>query len=144
MQSNDSSHSKRLVLVELNEVNFEVAQDYVDVLKLKHFKALLSGPRVRTSSETVYEKLEPWIQWVSAHSGKTAAEHGVFRLGDIVGTGVPQMFEQLEAKGVSVGCISAMNAENRLKSPAYFVPDPWTATPTDGSFWSRELGAAVA
>ena len=144
MQLNDSSHSKRLVLVELNEVNFEVAQGYVDALELKHFKALLAGPRVRTSSETVYEKLEPWIQWVSAHSGKTAAEHGVFRLGDIVGTGVPQMFEQLEAKGVSVGCISAMNAENRLKSPAYFVPDPWTATPTDGSFWSRELGAAVA
>lgn len=143
MQSNDSSHSKRLLLVELNEVNFEIAQDYVDTLGLKHVKALLSGPRVRTSSETVYEKLEPWIQWVSAHSGKTAEEHGVFRLGDIVGTSVPQMFEQLEAKGVSVGCISAMNAENRLKRPAYFVPDPWTATPTDGSFWSRELGAAV-
>lgn len=144
MQPIDPSRAKKLVLVELNEVNFEVARLYVDALGLKNFKALLAGPQTRTSSELVYEQLEPWIQWVSAHSGQTAAEHGVFRLGDIVGTVVPQMFEQLEEKGISVGCVSAMNAENRLKNPAYFVPDPWTSTPTDGSFWSRALGAAVS
>lgn len=135
---------KRLVLIELNEVNFEVARDYVEALGLRNFGALLAGSQTRTSSEAAYEQLEPWIQWVSAHSGQTAAEHGVFRLGDIVGTRVPQMFEQLEQQGVSVGCISAMNAENRLKQPAYFVPDPWTATPTDGSFWSEALGGAIS
>lgn len=144
MQPIDSPPVRKLVLVELNEVNFEVAQLYVEQLGLKNFRALLAGPQVRTSSELVYEQLEPWIQWVSAHSGKTAAEHGVFRLGDIVGTGVPQMFEQLEERGISVGCVSAMNAENRLKTPAYFVPDPWTSTPTDGSFWSEALSAAVS
>jgi hypothetical protein len=144
VQSIDPSPTKKLVLIELNEVNCELAQFYVDQLGLKSFKALLAGPGVRTSSEPVYEQLEPWIQWVSAHSGKTASEHGVFRLGDIVGTGVPQMFEQLEEKGISVGCISAMNAENRLRKPAYFVPDPWTSTPTDGSFWSKAIGAAVS
>jgi hypothetical protein len=144
VQPIDPSRSRKLVLIELNEVNFEVAQVYVDQLGLRNFKALLAGPQVRTSSESVYEQLEPWIQWVSAHSGKTAAEHGVFRLGDIVGTSVPQMFEQLEEQGVSVGCVSAMNTENRLKKAAYFVPDPWTSTPTDGSFWSKALSAAVS
>jgi len=144
VQPIDRARARKLVLIELNEVNFEVAALYVDSLGLKNFKALLNGPKTRTSSESAYEQLEPWIQWVSAHSGQTAAEHGVFRLGDIVGTRVPQMFEQLEEKGVSVGCVSAMNAENRLKNPAYFVPDPWTSTPTDGSFWSRALSAAVS
>jgi len=139
-----SEQNRKLVLIELNEVNFDVAKAYVDSLGLRNFRALLEGPRVRTSSEAAYEQLEPWIQWVSAHSGQTAAEHGVFRLGDIVGSRVPQMFEQLESQGVSVGCVSAMNAENRLKHPAYFVPDPWTATPTDGSFWSEALGAAIS
>ena len=138
------ANDRRLLLIELNEVNFELAQAYVDRLNLRHFRALLDGPRTRTSSETDYEQLEPWIQWVSAHSGQTAAEHAVFRLGDIVGTKVPQMFEQIEARGLSVGCVSPMNTENRLQHPAYFVPDPWTDTPTDGSFWSNALGAALA
>lgn len=140
----DRARIRKLVLVELNELNFDVARLYIDLLGLKNFEAVVKGPQVRTSSETAYEQLEPWIQWVSAHTGKTAREHGVFRLGDIVGSDVPQMFEQLEAKGVSVGCVSAMNAENRLRKPAYFIPDPWTSTPTDGSFWSRALSSAIA
>lgn len=144
VHTTDRAGRKPLVLIELNEVNFDVARGYVERLGLKNFKSLLDGPRVRTSSEAEYAQWEPWIQWVSAHSGLTATEHGVFRLGDIVGTGVPQFFEQVEALGYSVGCVSPMNAENRLKRPAYFVPDPWTATPTDGSFWSRALGQAIA
>jgi hypothetical protein len=37
-----------------------------------------------------------------------------------------------------------MNAENRLTKPAYFIPDPWTKTTTDDSWWSKRLGSAVA
>jgi len=136
--------TKRLVLIELNEINFELASRYFATHRLRNFQALMAGPKVRTSSEASYEMLEPWIQWVSVHSGQTAAEHGVFRLGDIVGTRIPQIFEKVESEGYSVGCISPMNAENRLRSPAYFIPDPWTATSTDGSPWSRRIGAAIS
>src|SRR5688572_25599283 len=95
---------KQLLLIELNEVNFDVAQRYVGPLRLRHIDRLLRGHAIRTRSEASYEQLEPWIQWVSAHSGLTAEQHGVFRLGDIVGSNVPQVFEQLEAAGLSVGC----------------------------------------
>jgi hypothetical protein len=135
---------RRLILVELNEINFDVASAYVESLGLRHFERLLQGCCRRTSSEARYEQLEPWIQWVSAHSGLTADEHGVFRLGDIVGSKVPQMFEQIEGMGFRVGCVSAMNAENRLRCPAYFIPDPWTRTPADSSSWSQALAAAVS
>jgi hypothetical protein len=138
------SAGRRLVLVELNEINFDVARDYVERLDLRSFRRLLQGCARRTYAESRYEQLEPWIQWVSAHTGMDAGQHGVFRLGDIVGSGVPQIFEQLEAQGLRVGCVSAMNAENRLRRPAYFIPDPWTPTPSDGSFWSRSLAAAVS
>lgn len=137
----DQSH---LVLLELNEINFDVAARYVERLNLKNLKRLLDGRRIRTCAEDDYNLLEPWIQWVSVHSGLTAHDHRVQRLGDIVGSGVPQLFEQLETEGLTVGCISAMNAENRLRSPAYFVPDPWTRTPSDGSFFSRALTEAVS
>lgn len=134
---------RQLVLLELNEINFEVAQRYVARFSLRNLGRLLEGRWIRTSSEASYELLEPWIQWVSAHSGLTAQQHGILRLGDIVGSNVPQLFEQLESLGLRVGCVSPMNAENRLRSPAYFVPDPWTRTPSDGSFFSRMLTDAV-
>ena len=137
---------KRLILLELNEINFDVVEKYLaeDSARFPALKILLTCARIRTSCEKKYEELEPWIQWVSVHSNKTFAEHGVFRLGDIVGSGVPQIFEQLEQAGYKVGAISAMNAENRLKNPAYFIPDPWTQTPSDLTWWSRSLGQAVS
>ncbi len=141
-----SEVEKRLILLELNEINFDVVEKYItaDATKFPALKALLAGVRIRTSCEKRYEELEPWIQWVSVHTGKPYAQHGVFRLGDIVGSDVPQIFEELEKAGHSVGAISAMNAENRLERPAYFIPDPWTRTPADSSWWSRSLGQAVA
>ncbi len=81
-----------------------------------------------TTSESRYEELEPWIQWVTAHTGMTLAEHGVFRLGDITRHELPQIWERLEAKGLHVGAVSPMNASCRMVSPAFFVPDPWTTT----------------
>ena len=36
-----------------------------------------------------------------------------------------------------------MNAINALTSPAYFIPDPWTDTPSDKSFFSRAITRAL-
>ena len=146
MPNSITPKSKRLILVELNEVNFDVAESYIQrhPHRFPALKKLIAGTRIRSTSEQRYEELEPWIQWASAHSGLTYAEHKIFRLGDIVGSKVPQVFEQLEEKGLRIGCISAMNAENRLHAPAYFIPDPWTKTPSDASWWSRVLTSAIS
>src|SRR4051812_44046905 len=120
---NNTVPSKRLVLLELNEVNFDVALQYVEPLNLRGFRTMFDGGVRKTTSEAHYEQLEPWIQWVSAHSGLRAEDHGIFRLGDIVATNVPQLFERIEAEGYSVGAVSPMNTENRLSQPAYFLPD---------------------
>jgi hypothetical protein len=141
-----SSRSRKLLLIELNEVNFDVVSSYVasERSRFPAFDRLLSGRWVRTTAEKRYEELEPWIQWPSVHNGLSYQDHDIFRLGDVVGTKVPQMFEQLEQRGLSVGCISAMNAENRLRAPAYFIPDPWTRTPPDRTWWSSALTDAIS
>lgn len=119
----------QLLLLELNEVNFEYIERYAAAGKLPHFARLIRKHGLhRTTSEDRYERLEPWIQWVTAHTGKTFEEHGVFRLGDIIRTDIPQIWEMLEGRGLRVGAISPMNAKYRLKDPAFFVPDPWTRT----------------
>lgn len=139
-------NANRLLLLELNEVNFDIAQGYVDSNpgRYQAIEKLLQGAKIKTLAENTYEELEPWIQWVSVHTGLSYAEHQVYRLGDIKQCNKKQIFEQLEEAGYRIGSISAMNAENRLRAPAYFIPDPWTNTTSDTSWWSRQLHAAIA
>lgn len=137
---------KNLILIELNEVNFDIVKKYIKVnpRKFNSLGKLFMAAHVRTTSENRYDELEPWIQWVSVHTIKKYSDHGIYRLGDIVGSKVIQIFEFLENSGLKVGVVSAMNAENRLKSPCYFIPDPWTKSSTDGSWWSRSLHQAIS
>lgn len=139
------SITKQLLFLELNEINIEAVERYCALGRLPNFRELLSTHGwARTSSEQRYEELEPWIQWVTAHTGLSLAQHGVFRLGDIVKTDHLQIWEYLESQGLRVGAISPMNAKNRLRGAAFFVPDPWTGTPVTARGNLRSLYRAIA
>jgi hypothetical protein len=135
----------RLILLELNEINFDAVNHYIDLYpgtfagfeKLKAFQSII------TKAESKYEELEPWIQFPSLHTGRTYHEHKIFRLGDFVNSADVQFFEAIESSGFKVGAISPMNASNKLENPAYFIPDPWTKTPSDGSFLSQAITSAI-
>ena len=132
----------QLVLIELNEINFEYAKKYFDVLKIDTIKKI-SKELINTESENSDELLEPWIQWHSIHTGCSAKDHGVFRLGDTINSKKTQLFEELEADNLKVGSISAMNSINNLKDPSYFIPDPWTKTKSDDSFFSKIITSVL-
>ena len=118
-----------LLFICLNEVNFEYLENYVARGELPAFRRLFQeNGYCLTTSEQDYEELEPWIQWVTAQTGLTLKEHGVRRLGDIVKTDIPQVWEMVEVMGYRVGAVSPMNAKMRMKDPAFFIPDPWTQT----------------
>lgn len=135
----------QLLFLELNEVNFDYILRYASRGMLPTFSKLLdSQGYARTESECEYDKLEPWIQWVTAHTGKTFAEHGIFRLGDIVERDIPQIWEQLEQLGLRVGAVSPMNAKNRLRNAAFFVPDPWTRTKVNAGATLTNMYEAIA
>ena len=131
-----------LIFIQMNELNFDIANKYRASGILPNFDKLLSNfASVETFSENEYKNLEPWIQWVSFNTGFSFAEHGVHKLGDIVNCpeSLVQIFEKLETIGYKIGAISPMNTRNRLVSPSYFIPDPWTDTKTDGSRFSIRL-----
>ena len=135
---------KKIIFLELNEINFDVVTFYIKRgERLLGFNTLIEQGIVTTKSESEYRNLEPWIQWPSVHTGKTYDEHEVFRLGDFVNSTDEQFFERVEKAGFSVGAISPMNASNKLKNPAYFIPDPWTKTPCDNSFFSKSITDAI-
>jgi hypothetical protein len=125
---------RKLVILELNEVNFEFVEKYVAAGKLPNFRRLFDRyGYAETKSESKYEELEPWIQWVTAHSGLPFAEHKLFRLGDVKDSEITQIWEYLESEfGATVAAVSPMNAVNRTRNSPFFVPDPWTGGKVSG------------
>jgi len=135
----------RLILIELNEINFDAVRCYIDRGEsLPGLEEIINQGLITTQSEVEYENLEPWIQWPSVHMGMTYEQHNIFRLGDVVHSKQQQFFEKVEAAGFKVGAISPMNASNKLATPAYFIPDPWTQTKSDDSFVSRSIASAIS
>ena len=136
--------NEQILFLELNEVNFEYLTGYAQRGLLPNFAAFLDRHGyAETTSETDYDHLEPWIQWVTAHTGLTYAEHGVFRLGDIVEHDFEQIWERLAAKGLRVGAISPMNANCPSNDIAFFLPDPWTPTGLVADLMTRRMFGAV-
>jgi hypothetical protein len=72
------------------------------------------------------------------------SEHRVFRLGDIVNSDLGQIWEYLEQRGLRVGAISPMNAKNRTRKAAFFVPDPWTPTTVSAGALLKAIYRAVS
>src|SRR5205807_6299143 len=101
---------QQLLFLEFNEINFESVAYYADRGFLPNLQRLIEeNGWATTTSEQTYDDIEPWIQWVTAHTGKSLAEHRVFRLGDIVKCESPQIWECLEAHGLRVGAVGPMN-----------------------------------
>ncbi len=134
---------KKLILIQLNEINFDYFKDYIFDNNYKNLKQLYKLKYYETYAEKEYKNLEPWIQWFSAVSGLEAGEHKLFRLGDVSEKEIDQIYEVLERKGYKVGAISPMNVRNKLKDPAFFIPDPWTKTNPDNNFWNKKLFGAI-
>ncbi|WP_343304449.1 hypothetical protein AAHN97_22960 [Chitinophaga niabensis] len=136
----------KIILLGLNELNFDFIQTYISKGELRNFKTLFTKyGYTSTLSENTYELLEPWIQWVTVHTGKTYDEHKVFRLGDIVDRkDLTQIWEIIEKKGAKVAAVSPFNADNRLQNAVFFVPDPWTKTKAEGPSLLKKLSLAVS
>ena len=136
-----NKNKKKLILIQLNELNFELVNKYCSKYNLKYLKKIIKHkkPNYITNSENIYDLLEPWIQWFSVYTGKTALQHGVYRLGDGKNYKGELLFNKIENLNFKVGAISPMNLVNNLKNPSYFIPDPWTDSSSDNSFWSKKI-----
>lgn len=135
---------KPLIFLEMNELNFEFVQSYIKKGRLKNFSELFDRHGYCcTTSRAPYEELEPWIQWVSARTGKTYDEHGIFRLGDVVNSDVDQHWELLESKGFKVAAVSPINGANRTRKSPFWMPDPWVDTGASGDELFQALGVAI-
>ena len=119
---------KKLIFIQLNELNIEIVKKYSKDYNFKFFNDDFFKKLSFTESEEKYDLLEPWIQWVSIYTGKRAEDHKIFRLGDITKYSGELVFNSIEKLNKSIGIICSMNIKNNFKNPDFFLSDPWTNT----------------
>lgn len=116
---------KRIIQLELNEISRPVIELLILKNKLPNFaKINQKWTCYQTLSENKYENWEPWIQWVTAHTGKTLAEHKIFRLSDIHHLKHKQIFETLSEHGIKSAIVGSMNVIRRSTKGGFFFPIP--------------------
>ena len=138
---------KDLILLELNELNFDLVKLYVEAdPTLVNFKKLVGGDKSfsNTIADGIGEYNEPWIQWYSAKTGKAYEEHGVFRLGDQRIHDYETIYSKIERMGYEVGAVCPINCPNDTITSKFFIPDPWISTHVAGGFVEKLLHEAIA
>lgn len=122
--------SKKLMLVELNEFSTDLFKRAVKEVSLPNVERLLALREYKSTTDDKVEHrgLDPWVQWVSVHTGVPSSEHHVIHLGDAPAKlGFKQIWEKLSEVGVSSGIWGAMNAtKGAAERCKFFLPDPWT------------------
>ncbi len=124
------SQLPRLLLVELNEFSTDLFKRGIAELRLRNIEQLLGMHASITTTDDLVEHrgLDPWVQWVSTHTGVPSSQHGIIHLGDAPSKlGLKQLWEKLSSCGISSGIWGAMNAtRGSAERCAFFLPDPWT------------------
>ena len=71
--------------------------------------------------------MDPWVQWVSVHTGIPSKKHKIYRLGQTLDKSTKQIWESLSAKKITCTVWGAFNSTlNNKKNIDLFFPDPWS------------------
>lgn len=121
------TQKQKYILFEINEIcphlidRFALSGDMPFMQKL-----LEKSARYTTVADASPPALEPWIQWYSAHTGLTYAQHGVFRLTEGAKAGHEDIWHALKKRGFKVMNFSSMNCRALDGEGDVFFPDPWS------------------
>jgi hypothetical protein len=126
----------KVILLEFNELSPTLITGFMERGHLPNFQRLYKEAHVYvTNAEEAPPNLEPWIQWVTVHTGLSYRQHGVFDLGDGHKLESPRIWDIASAAGLPVWVCGSMNAGYKAPIRGALLPDPWstgiTPSPTD-------------
>lgn len=122
--------NKNLLLLEINECDFkffEYGSKKYGYPNIKKF--FLSKKTVNTYTNDKQEgyNLDPWVQWVSVHTGKLSKNHKIYRLGEKINKTTDQIWDKLSKKKIKCSIWGAFNSSLKIKKNInFFFPDPWS------------------
>lgn len=120
---------KAVILLEFNELTPSLMHRFMSAGDLPNFSKLHRESQVHvTDAEEApgTGRLNPWVQWVSIHSGLSTDEHGIFKLSDGHKLTKDRIWDTLSAADRKVWVCGSMNAFFKGSPKGFVLPDPWS------------------
>jgi hypothetical protein len=115
-----------LIVLEFNELTPKLMSHFIGEGLLPNFKKFHDESLVFTTEAAERPPyLEPWIQWVTTHTGVDYAEHQVFHLNEGHKLDLPRVWDLLAERGVRSWICGSMNVAQSNRPECQIVPDPW-------------------
>jgi hypothetical protein len=130
----DRKSNNYVISLEFNELCPSLMERFIKEGKLPNFRQLYEQSEVYTTD--AQEKspfLEPWIQWVTVHSGLPYSEHKVFRLDEGHNLKSKRIWDIVSEAGLRVWVCGSMNASYNFGLNGYIMPDFWSTKVTPNS-----------
>lgn len=119
------SFPTRALVLELNELCPPLLDKYMAEGILPNFKKLHSRSEVFVTT-TTDDDLEPWVQWVTFHTGEPQKVHGVNQLDEGGKVSIPALWDKLAEAGRDTLVFGVMNAAPAASKHITLMPDPWS------------------
>ena len=89
--------NKKLVIFEINECDFSYFLYGAKKFKFPEIKKFLKNKKITKlfTKDTIEGlNLDPWVQWVSIHTGIKSKKHKILRTGQSLSKNFPQVWER--------------------------------------------------
>ena len=121
---NSASTAGPVIMMELNELCPPIVDRMMAAGELPNFKRLHARSDVHVTW-TDDEDLEPWVQWVTLHTGKRQDVHGARELDEGHRIGLPRVWDMLAERGRTSLVFGSMNI-GAGSDKVFLLPDPWS------------------
>src|SRR5262245_57515429 len=130
--------SKKVLLVEVNEITWNLMDEWLQRGKLPAFAHLKrEGMWAAPMSVDLPPQLDPWITWTTVYSGQPQAAHNVFFLEQPPETiRAQRIWEYCHAQGLRVGVYGSLCSWPPQSVDGFYVPDTFAP---DASTWPASL-----
>lgn len=142
------TQSNPILMLEFNELTPDLMDSFIGEKKLPNFARLRSQAHTFvTDAEEEGERLNPWVQWVTAHTGHSADEHGIIHLDDGAKLKSKNVWELINDAKKGVWVCGSMNIRPYDGVIGGLLPDPWSTSvdpyPNELSAFHRFVGYYV-
>jgi len=117
--------ARKVLLVELNEVTWDLIDPMIEQGKLPTFARLKrEGACASPVSVDMPPHLDPWITWTTVYSGRPQEDHNVFFLEQPPETiRAKRIWELCHERGLSVGVYGSLCSWPPQQVDGFYVPD---------------------
>src|SRR4029077_4698763 len=115
-----------LILLEFNELVPRLVDRFIGGGGVPNFARLPRQSEIHTTeADEDHPYLEPWIQWITVHSGVPYREHRIHDLGDGDQLAAANIWDVVSGAGGNVWVCASMNARYQQPLQGWVLPDPW-------------------